>query len=174
VSTSHLGLKYGGSGGEFKLVAYADSDFAADHTRRSVAAYVFMLNGAAVSWSSKLQPSVSLSTTEAEYKAACATAQEAVFLRRLLSDIGIKPTKPTTVFEDNQACIALADNPINHQRSKHIDVKYHFIRKCVENSITELKYIPSKDQLADLLTKPLDATKTVVLRERIVGYNGIK
>ena len=113
------------------LVGYSDSDWAGDiDTRRSTTGFVFMLSGGAISWSTRLQPTVAMSSTEAEYMAACATVQEAVYLRTLLSSISVQVPGPTTIYEDNQGCIALDSNPVHHKRTKHIDVRYHFVRSA--------------------------------------------
>jgi transposase InsO family protein len=137
------------------LIGYSDADWAGDlATRRSTTGYVFMLNGAAISWNSKLQPTVALSTAEAEYMAMCAAIQEGVFLRKLLHEVGF-PQSSTPMLEDNQGCIALGNNPITSSRSKHIDIKYHFVREMVNLKEFVLKYCPTDKMLADPLTKPL-------------------
>jgi hypothetical protein len=91
-----------------------------------------MMAGGAISWQSKLQPTVAQSTTEAEYIAASAAAREGVYLRHLLSDLGFEQQEPTIVYEDNTGAIALAENPVHHSRTKHIDIRFHYIRECVE------------------------------------------
>jgi hypothetical protein len=94
------------------------------------------MNGGAVSWKSQHQPTVALSTAEAEYIALTAAIQEAIFLRQLLDSMGVEPTM---IFEDNQACIALSKNSLVNARSKHIDIKYHFNREKVESGEVVLK-----------------------------------
>ena len=98
---------------------------------------------------------VALSSTEAEYIALCRAAQETVWLRNLLSDIGFSQADPTVVREDNQGAIALAKNPKDHPRTKHVDVKYHYTRQVIERNIIRVEYIPTADMVADTLTKPL-------------------
>jgi hypothetical protein len=169
--TSHLTLSYGGERGAGDLIGYCDADYAGDRqTRRSVTAFVFKINGGAISWASKLQPTVALSTAEAEYMSLCAGTQEAIHLRRLLGDMGFRQSKPTTILEDNQACIAMSKHSGDHSRTKHIDVKYHFVREKVASGEIAVTYVPSEHQLADLLTKPLDKTKIQYLRQRVLGH----
>ncbi len=103
--------------------------------------------------------------------AACAAVQEAIHLRQLLEDLGFKQDQATVVFEDNQGCIALSDNPVFHKRTKHIDIKYHFVRERVVSGEIKLKYVTTEHQLADLLTKGLAGPRTVMLRNRIMGCN---
>lgn len=139
------------------LVGYADADFAADASRRSTMGYIFSLAGGAVSWSSKLQRSVSTSTTEAEYLALGHAAKEAVWLRNFLAQIGCPElqTETTSVYGDNQGAIALVKNPEFHARTKHIDVSAHFIRELEADKVIRLGYISSDRMRADCLTKPL-------------------
>lgn len=170
--TRELGIKYGMDGADqVELHGYCDSDWAGDiDSRRSTTAYVFVMAGGSVSWASKLQPTVALSSSEAEYMAACAAVQEAIYMRRLLGDLGFHLSGPTAIHADNQSCIAMGKNPVHHKRSKHIDIRYHFTRERVESGEVELKYVPTEHQLADLLTKPLRGYRTATLRERVLGY----
>ena len=171
--TKDLGLKYSASeaSGGAVIVGYADADYASDRdTRRAVTAYPFMLGGAAVSWASKLQPTVALSSTEAEYMAASSAAQEAVHLRLLMGTLGFDQEGPTTILEDNQGCIAMSANPISHKRTKHIDVRYHFVRERVATGAIKLDFVETKKQLADILTKPLLKARVERIRNRLLGY----
>ena len=153
--TLDLGLKFSHSD-NFVLTGYSDSDWAGCiDSRKSTSGYVFRVGNCTVSWSSKKQSVIALSSTEAEYIALCSAAQETVWLRNLLSDVRLKQTGPTTVFEDNQGAICLSKNPKNHPRTKHIDVKYHYTRDLVERNIMEVIYIPTGEMLADALTKAL-------------------
>jgi hypothetical protein len=178
--TRTLGIKYSAEGardGE-PLVGYAqelqgfsDADWAGDReTRRSTTGYVFKMAGGSVSWGSKLQQSVALSSAESEYMAASVATQEALYLRRLLGDLGVEQRGPTVIWEDNQGCVALAKNPVHHQRTKHIDIRYHFVRECVASNEIDLVWIPTQDQQADLLTKALGAQRNVYLRDKLLGY----
>jgi hypothetical protein len=100
--------------------------------------------------------SVALSTMESEFMAACAAAQESVWLLQLLQELSCIFINPIIIFEDNKACIAFTKNPSNHQRTKHISVRYHFIRDLVQRELLQLNPIPSEDNLADIMTKPLE------------------
>jgi hypothetical protein len=117
--------------------------------------FVFMLGGAAVSWSSKKQTSVALSSTEAEYIAAAHATKEVIWLRRLLTDLGLDLDSPTTLHVDNQSAIAIVRNSEFHDRTKHIEIRHHFLRQKVEEEEIHLAYIPTEDQTADILTKGL-------------------
>ena len=126
--------------------------------------------GGVVSWGSKLQPTVALSSAEAEYMAACAAVQEAIHLRLLMRDLGFEQKGATVIYEDNQGCIALSENPMFHKRTKHIDIRYHFIRERVASGEVVLKYVATEHQLADLLTKALPKPRVLALRKPILGY----
>ena len=171
--TKHLGLKYGPKpkNETTAIVGYSDSDWASDKdTRRSVTAYVYTLGGAAVSWSSRLQPTVALSSSESEYMAVASATQEAIHLRRLLGSLGFNQGNPTVLYCDNQGAIAMADNPIMHKRTKHIDIRHHFIREVVSRGEVELRYIPTGDQIADLLTKALPRATVQRHRSILLGH----
>ena len=138
------------------LVGFSDADWAGDLTdRHSTTGNLFMMSGAAIDWISKKQPVVALSTTEAEYVALSATTQEAVWLSILLTDIKAPPKAPILIKEDNQGTIAVARNPVSHNRTKHIDVKFHYVREALEDGIIDLTYCPIEQMTADMLTKPL-------------------
>jgi hypothetical protein len=115
-----------------------------------------------ISYQSKRQPCVALSTTEAEYMACCSAAREAIWLRGGLSELGFEQKLPTLIHEDNQGCIALVRNPVNHERTKHIDVRFHFIRDSVEKGLVIVRYCATKDMIADILTKPLHRPQHVL------------
>ena len=135
-----------------------DADYAGDlDSRKSTSGYVFFLNGAPVSCSSKAQATVAQSTAEAEYVAANDAVREAVWLRLLLEELGLKQQGATLLWQDNQGAIAIAKNPESHSRTKHIDVKHHYIRQCVEEKMIHVDYCPTEKMLADIFTKPLDA-----------------
>ena len=170
--TKDMSLLYGESKhGEVTLKGFADADWATDKdTRRSVTGYVFEVGGAAVTWNSKLQPTVALSTSEAEYMAASAATQEAIHLRRLLGDLGFPQEGPTVILEDNMGCICMSENPVMHRRTKHIDIKFHFIREAIERGDVVLTFTSTSTQVADLLTKPLPKARTQKLRDYIMGY----
>ena len=150
------------------MKVYADADWAGDiDDRHSTSGNACIMANGAVSWMSKKQPVVALSTAEAEYVSLCFATQEAIWLRQLLTDIGQPPADATVIWEDNQAAISLAKNPVSHARTKHIDTRYHFIREEVQNGVIALKYIPTKQMVADILTKPLAKTLFMELRHAL-------
>jgi len=153
----HLGFAADrGQTQDLHLHGYSDADWGSDiTTSKSVSGYLFYLSGGVISWSSKKQSSVALSSTEAEYMALAHAAQEAIWLRSLQHELGFQGPSPTTIFEDNQSAIALAKNPVYHPRTKHVRIKYHFIRDKVESNEIRLEYVPTENMLADALTKAL-------------------
>lgn len=136
-------------------VGFSDASFAEDKGRKSRSGYVFMIGGAAVSWYCKKQGPVALSSTESEYYALSETVKEGVWMRRMLRELGIDFSNPTTINEDNQSTIAIALNPVHHQRTKHIDVRVHFLREHVKSKDIDIVYCPTEEMIADILTKPL-------------------
>ncbi|KAH9669389.1 Integrase catalytic domain-containing protein [Citrus sinensis] len=136
-----------------QCVGYCDSNFAGDlNKRRSTTGYVFTLGGGPVSWRLILQSTIALSTTEAEYMAATEAVKEAIWLKGLLGDLGVIHEN-IAVFCDNQSAIFLAKNQTYHARTKHIDVKYHYVREIIESSVVLLRKIDTKDNPLDMLTK---------------------
>jgi hypothetical protein len=155
------GLSYGRKEeGPARLVGYSDADMAGDiDGRRSTSGVIFFLGGNAITWQSSKQKVVALSSCEAEYIAMATAACQAVWLARLVTDMaGTKPGAPE-LRVDNQSAIALSKNPVHHDRSKHIDTKYHFIRDCSDRELVKLQYTPTELQLGDLLTKSLARTR---------------
>lgn len=138
------------------LVGWTDSDWAGDiDTRRSVGGFVFDVAGSSITWSSKKQPTVALSTVEAEYMAASNATKEAIWLRTLLADLGHPQMSATIIHADNQGCIALSRNPVAHSRAKHIDIRHHFIRERIARSEIDLQFLSTKEMVADIFTKAL-------------------
>ena len=157
--TSSAALCYRGS--QYVVRGYVDSDFAGDlDKRKSTTGYVFTLAGGAVSWLSKLQSVVALSTTEAEYMAATQACKEAVWIRRLLEELGHNQ-QTITVYCDSQSALHIARNPAFHSRTKHIGVQYHFVREVVEDGSVDLQKIHTKENLADVMTKAINADKFI-------------
>ena len=151
---------------DFRLQGFSDSDWAGcAETRKSTSGLVCRLGNCTVSWRSKKQPIVALSSTEAEYIALCSASQEVVWLRRLLHGVGQEQSGATVVFEDNQGAMSLSRNPKDHSRTKHIDVKYHFVRESVEKEIIRVVYCPTAEMVADILTKGLARLKFEKFRE---------
>lgn len=171
--TSDYALTLGGKG-EIKALGYVDSDFAGDlKTRRSTTGYCFCIGNGMVIWKSQRQICVTLSTAEAEYTAACSAATEAVWIRTFLKEIGFEQKEATVINEDNQGCIAMSKNPEYHSRTKHIDIRTHFIREKVYSREITLNYIPTKEMIADLLTKGLPANQFITLRSGL-GVNQLR
>ena len=146
-------------------VGYSDADWGGDlDDRKSTSGYLFQIGGGAVSWRSKKQTCVALSTAEAEYVALASAAQEAMWMRQLTALLGDRPQEAVTVFEDNQSAICMTKNPQFHGRSKHISIKYHFIRDQVDKGSVKLQYCPTEDMVADMLTKGLPKEQFAKLR----------
>jgi hypothetical protein len=139
------------------LTGYSDADWGGDLVeRKSTSGYVFRLGNAAISWQSKRQPTVALSSTESEYMALTLASKEAVWLRTFLLELGLAQDGATPIYEDNQGCIALARNAsVHHARTKHIDIQHHFVRELVEAGTIVLHYLETHDMVADVFTKPL-------------------
>ena len=157
--TKDYGINFSGKdqGG---LRGYCDADYAGDlDTRRSTTGYVFIINGGAICWSSKRQPTVAASTTEAEYMAAAHAVKEALWLRKLATDLQLSMEGAILIHADNQSAIKLLRNPISSMRSKHIDVIYHFARERVARKEVKFEYIRTEHMVADMLTKPVPQEK---------------
>ena len=153
------------------LVGYVDADWGSDvNDRKSTSGYMFKLAGGAVSWSSKKQGCVALSSTKAEYVAGAHTAKEAIWLGQLFAGLQQPSTFPIPLLIDNQSAIAIVKNPEFHDRTKHIDIRYHFLRHKVESGELTLDYLPTSDQPADVLTKGLSREK----HERFVKDIGLR
>ena len=153
--TVNYGLQFLGENGA-ELYGYSDSDWAGDlDTRRSTSGYVFRIGDATINWCSKRQQTVARSTTEAEYVALSAAAQECIWLRRLLSDVGYGSSAPTTIYEDNTGAIDLTKNPKFHNRTKHIDISHHFTRERVASNELLVTHCATEEMVADALTKGL-------------------
>ena len=162
--TLDFGVVYS-KGSAPELVGYADADFAGDiDTRRSTTGYVFLLNNGVISWSSRLQPTVAASTTEAEYMAAFGGVKEALWLRKLMNDLSV-PTKTIKIYGDNQAALKLLKHPIASVRSKHIDVIYHFARERVARNEVVFEGISTDIMVADIMTKALPEHKFAFCRK---------
>jgi len=143
--TADLELVLGAGDSGLQLRGYTDADWGAnDINRRSISGYIFKYGAGAISWSSKKQTSVALSSTEAEYMALTQAAKEAIWLKRLLKELGQDVDGGVLLNVDNQSCIALARNPEFHARTKHIDIQHHFIREKVEDKAIQLIFCPTK------------------------------
>ena len=170
-------IKYVGSNLKGKIIyngyghegfrAYCDADWAGNQiSRRSVTGYIIKLAGGPVSWVSRKQKTVALSSTEAEYMCLSDTSRQLVWIRSLFGELGFN-IQSIQLGVDNQGAIFLAQNPTQEHRSKHIDICYHYVRECIEDKKVELVYIPTNEQLADILTKILSFDKFQKLRSQI-------
>ena len=149
---------------------YCDSDWANSIDRKSITGYCFKIfsNGPLISWKTRKQPTVALSTCEAEYMSLVSAIQEGKYLASLLFEItGLRLT--CYLYCDNQGTIALAKNPIKQQRTKHVDIKYHFIRDEIAKGAVCMSYIPSDSNLADIFTKPMSSSKLKMFKNSIFG-----
>ena len=168
-TTKTYGITYGTT--NETLQAYTDADYAAcKDTRKSRTGYVFTLFGGAITWSSKQQSVVALSTAESEYIAACHTAREGIWLQRLCKDLGIDCDGPLALHADNKASIHMATNSSDTARTKHIDVAYHFLRQSVLRHLIRMVFCPSDKNPADMFTKPLASAKFGIFT-RFVGMS---
>jgi len=137
------------------LSAYADADWAADEVgRRSTSGYVVLYNGTPIAWHSGLQSIVALSTCESEYIALAECAREISYLRTVVAFLRREDPNPTEVFEDNQGTIQLVENPVHHKRSKHIEVRWHYIRLAQQTGIVKVSKVHTDLNCADIFTKP--------------------
>ena len=153
--TSDIGLHYGANS-QCVISGYSDSDYAGDvDSRRSMTGYVFTLGGSVVSWRATLQPTVTLSTTEAEYMALTEAAKEGIWLRGLITDLGLHHDQ-AVVYCDSLSAICLTKDQVHHERTKHIDVRYHFLRS--EKRI-KVNKVGTADNPADMFTKPVPQSK---------------
>jgi len=142
-------------GSKRQLVGYSDSDYAGDiDTRRWTTWHAFLWGGGAISWGSKIQATVAGFTTEAEYVAAAMAAKKAIWLQRLVRELG-RGDEPVVMHCEIQGAIALMRNPTSSYRTKHIDVAHHFVHKCVDGRGLEVEAVETADMVADCLTKPL-------------------
>ena len=158
VHTPNLSLWYP-KGSMFDLLGYLDSNYA-DYKvdRKSTLGTCQFLGRSLVSWSSKKQNCVALSTAEAEYVAAGACCAQLLWMRQTLHDFGCQFTKISLLY-DNESAIKLANNPVSHSRTKHIDIQHHFLRDHEIKGDIEIRHVSTEKQLADIFTKPLDESR---------------
>jgi hypothetical protein len=141
---------------EVVITAYCDADWGGDLIdRRSTTGYCIFINGNLISWNTKKQTTVALSSCEAEYMAINEVAKEVCWLRMLLTEMNVTVSTPTTIYVDNQSAIKISNNDADHDRTKHIDIRHYYIRDLIHNNIVKLQWLPTEDQLADIFTKPL-------------------
>lgn len=141
---------------DLDLIGYVDADWASDCTdRKSYTGFMFKMSGSVISFECKKQLTIALSSTEAEYMAICEAAKEAIYLKNLLCELKCRNELPVCLYNDNQSAQKLTKNSVFHKRSKHIDVRYHFVRTAVENNSVQINYLNTNDMPADILTKSL-------------------
>jgi hypothetical protein len=150
------------------LLGFSDSDFAGDvEDRKSTTGVVYFLGSSLVTWASQKQKIVALSSCEAEYVAAAAAACQGIWLSRLLADLMGTKEMPVKLLMDNMSAIALSRNPVHHDRSKHIDTRYHFLRECIDEGKVNVEHVGTAGQLADIFTKALGRVKFMELRSAL-------
>jgi len=165
--TEKFGILYKRKGNG-ELIGYTDSDYAGDiDDRKSTSGYVFSLGSGVVSWASKKQPIVTLSTTEAEFVAAAFCASHAIWLERILRKLKQCQRKCLTLMCDNSSTIKLSKNPVMHGRCKHIDVRFHFLRDLTKEGKIELSYCDTSEQLADIITQPVKLDTFLTMRAKL-------
>lgn len=152
-----------------QLETYVDADWGTnEQDRKSTTGFVIKVHNCPVIWLSKKQPIVALSSTEAEYVAATSAVQEVCWLRKILVDLFQPPLIPTPIHEDNQGAINMSKNP-ETKRTKHMDIRFHYLRDCVENGVVQLQHIPTRDQIADIFTKALPRPQFEALRSKLMS-----
>jgi hypothetical protein len=168
--TKGKGITFKG-GSQFYPTLFSDASFASDvDTKKSVSAYVSYVGGGPVSWKSNVQSIVTLSSCESEYVALCAATQEAVHLKGLFLELVPEVTgTPVVVYEDNTAAIQVGKNPVLHERQKHVDVKYHYVRECVAHNRILICYLNTRLMIADLLTKAVEVKTWTELISPLLG-----
>jgi hypothetical protein len=154
-----------------KAYGYSDSDWGGDQDdRKSTAGYLFMLGNSPISWCSKKQGIVALSSCEAEYVAASFAACQANWIEMVLSELKAAEVTKIKLLVDNKSAIDLANNPVSHGRSKHIERRFHFLRDQVNKDKLELEYCNTEIQLADILIKPMAKARFETLK-KLIGMN---
>ena len=142
------------------IECFVDADWGCDASdKKSFTGYTFVAAGGVFSWESKKQNLVALSSTEAEYVAVSTAAKEAVYIKKLITEMGFNGANPMVLNSDNQSAQHLIKNPVYHARSKHIDIKYHHIRSLYKDNVINLNYVNTNEMMSDILTKNLSKIK---------------
>ena len=174
--TQSIGLLYSSppsqhQGGEIVMKAYCDADWAGDLTdRKSTTGYCTFINNNIIDWQCKKQSTVALSSTEAEYMAISEVTKEVMWMRSILTELKQKVVTPIIIYVDNQSAITISANDTAHHRTKHIDVRHHFIRDAIKDKIINLQYIKTQEQLADIFTKALPTSTFEKLRDQLICH----
>lgn len=158
--TSDYKLTFGANGENNDIHGYCDADWASDiDDRKSCTGYVFKLQNGSISWASKKQPTVALSSVEAEYMALSMASQEAFWIRQTLGELLNEDVRAIKIYSDNQGAINMGQNQIYSPRTKHIDIRHHFVRESINCGNIQLDYINTNLMIADNLTKPVNKDK---------------
>ena len=174
--TCDLGLVYDNSvnsnnndSESVSVSGYCDADWGGDkNDRKSTTGYCTYINNNLISWCTKKQPTVALSSTEAEYMAIAEVAKEVMWLRIILIEMNVNVITPTIIYVDNQSAKKISENDTEHDRTKHIDIRHYFIRDLINSGEIKLVWISTHDQLADIFTKPLGGTIFTTLRNKLM------
>ena len=170
--TLNFGLVYR-KAENLKLLAYTDNDYARDvDDRKSISGYVFLLNNAAVYWSSKKQEIVTLSSIEAKYVAVTGCVCHCVWMKGILEHIGVNNCERIDICCDNSSSIKLSKNPVMHRRTKHINVRYHYLHDLSSQEVVKLVYCRTQNQIADIMTKSIKLDQFLKLR-KLLGVQSI-
>jgi len=154
-----------------RVEVFCDADWAGDvDDRKSTTGIIIKVNGCTIMWLSKKQTTVALSTAEAEYIAIATAVQEVIWINQYLSEIGLIDKEVPVIRSDNQAAIQIASNDTLHSRSKHIDIRYHFIRQMIQQGQIKLTWISTKAQQADINTKNLSVSTYISLRKKLMTH----
>jgi hypothetical protein len=165
--TSDFGITYK-SGTELKLDGYSDADWAGDPIdRKSTAGYVFKVANGPITWKSKRLPTIALSSTESEYMGLAHCIKEMLWIQQVFRELNLDLPIPN-IYEDNNGAIQLIQHPAHHERTKHIDIRFHFIRNVLQEGKLKIQRVDTKSQLADIFTKPLAAPTFETLKQMIV------
>eukprot|EP00122_Pirum_gemmata_P020361 Pgem_evm3s19037 len=171
---ANKGLLYKKSASGLKIEIYCDSDYANDESRKSRTGIITTINGTAIHWDSTLQKSIATSSCEAEYMACCQGAKAAKWLINVLQELNVKFNLPITMYCDNQSAIAISNDYYSSKRAKHIDIQYHFTREMIEAGLIQVLFCPTKENIADIMTKPLSGTTFEYLSSLLISDGGVK
>ena len=154
---------------EVSVTAYCDADWGGDKSdRKSTTGFCVFVNDNLISWGTKKQPTVALSTAEAELMAIVEVVKEVKWMSMVLHELNLPVKKPMMIYSDNQAAGKMSQHDVDHERTKHIDIRYHFIRDEITNNEVAVKWVRTEQQVADIFTKMLHAPRFISLRDRLV------